>query len=209
MTDVILSNALADLAEQVKLANEQFLLARRTTAESALRAGGLLIDAKDRCAHGEWLPFLKRAGINERTARNFMTLARSGIKPDTVADLGGIRAALEHLARERAEAAIREESAELKAEEAVLQAENEELREANAALEAEISALKAEIKRFSEMRPLFDKGGFEAVVAAKDEEIRVLKTRVERESKDKAGHAKSAKFWEKRARELGYSKERA
>ncbi|MBB5755139.1 hypothetical protein [Prosthecomicrobium pneumaticum] len=190
-----LSNALADLAEQVKLANEQFLLARRTTAESALRAGGLLIDAKDRCAHGEWLPFLKRAGINERTARNFMTLARSGIKPDTVADLGGIRAALEHLASERAAAAIREENAALKAEQAVL--------------EAEIAALKAEIKRFSEMHVLFEKGGFEAVVAAKDEEIRVLKTRVEREVKDRQSWGRSADFWEKKARDLGYSKERA
>lgn len=80
-----------------------------------------------------------------------------------------------------------------------------ELKEAVAALTADNARLADENKRFGEMKALFAKGGFEAVVAAKDEEIRVLKSRVETESGDKAGWAKKAKFWKNEAVKLGYS----
>ncbi|SEF11948.1 Protein of unknown function [Rhizobiales bacterium GAS191] len=68
--------------------------ARREAADRALETGHLLIEAKAECHHGEWLPFLKRAGLAERQAQRLMTLARSGLKSDTVSDLG-IRAALD------------------------------------------------------------------------------------------------------------------
>lgn len=96
-----LSNSLADLAERVKEANEASLVAQRTTIESAFTAGQLLVDAKAECQHGEWLPFLKRAGVGERTARNYMTLVRSGLEIGTVADLGGIRTVLIFLSKWR------------------------------------------------------------------------------------------------------------
>lgn len=80
-----------------------------------------------------------------------------------------------------------------------------ELEESVAALEADNAKLAEENKRFAEMKVLFDQGGFEAVISAKDEEIRVLKTRVETESGDKATWAGRAKFWRKAAMDLGYS----
>lgn len=93
-----LPNSLADLAERVKEASEACLAAQRTSIETAIKAGKLLCQAKDDCGHGLWTPFLARAGLHERTARNYMTLSRSGLKPETVSDLGGIKAALSFLA---------------------------------------------------------------------------------------------------------------
>lgn len=92
-----LSNSLADLADRLKDTNAETTAAHRAGADGALRAGRLLVEAKAACAHGEWLPFLERAGIAERSARNFMTLARSGLISATVADLGGVKAALAFL----------------------------------------------------------------------------------------------------------------
>jgi hypothetical protein len=57
-------------------------------------AGHKLIAAKAALAHGPWLPFLCRVGIHERKARRFMRLAASGLKSDSVSDLGRMKAAL-------------------------------------------------------------------------------------------------------------------
>lgn len=89
-----LSNSLADLAERVKEATAASALAERTSTEKAIEAGSFLIEAKDQCKHGEWLPFLKRAGVHDRQARRLMQLARSGLDIGLVSDLGGIGAAL-------------------------------------------------------------------------------------------------------------------
>ncbi|WMT85588.1 hypothetical protein NO932_11680 [Pelagibacterium sp. 26DY04] len=86
-----------------------------------------------------------------------------------------------------------------------LQAENEELREANASLEAEVAALKADNAKWQDMKVQFEQGGFEKVVADLREENRVLLTRVETESRDKAGWKRSADMWRKRAEEAGWS----
>lgn len=92
-----LSNSLADLAERAKEAHSAYTLADQTSAEKAIEAGHLLLEAKAECRHGEWLPFLNRAGLAERKAQRFMALARSGLKPSAVSDLGGITAALRWL----------------------------------------------------------------------------------------------------------------
>src|SRR3954447_15723958 len=87
-------NRLGDLADRIREANAAMLAASQEAAERALQAGRLLIEAKGECRHGDWLPFLERAGIHERQARRLMQLARSGLKSDTVSDLG-IKGALE------------------------------------------------------------------------------------------------------------------
>lgn len=96
-----LSNSLADLAERVREANEASAAAERMTAEKALEAGRLLCQAKEQCAHGDWTPFLARAGVHERQARRLMQLARSGLNSGHVSDLGGIKAALAFLSKWR------------------------------------------------------------------------------------------------------------
>lgn len=86
-----------------------------------------------------------------------------------------------------------------------LTAEIEELKEANAALEKELAEVKADSAKWEAMRVQFELGGFEKIIADKDEEIRVLETRVYSESEDKASWARSAKYWQDEARKLGFS----
>lgn len=80
-----------------------------------------------------------------------------------------------------------------------------ELEETVRILEGDIEKLKAENAKFGDMKVLFDQGGYEAVIAAKDEQIRVLNTRVSSESADKASWAKSAGYWKAQAEKLGYT----
>ena len=93
-------NRLTDLAERIRSADQRMAAASREAAELSLEAGRLLIEAKAECRHGQWLPFLERAGMAERQAQRLMTLARSGLKTDTVSDLG-IRGALEMAAKRK------------------------------------------------------------------------------------------------------------
>jgi hypothetical protein len=83
-------------------------------------------------------------------------------------------------------------------------AENEELREANAALEADLATAKADNAKWEAMRVQYEQGGFEKVIAGKDEEIRVLLSGKEIESRDKAAWAKKAKYWKDEALKLGW-----
>ncbi|MBN7758954.1 hypothetical protein JYP46_19170 [Nitratireductor aquimarinus] len=80
-----------------------------------------------------------------------------------------------------------------------------ELEEANRLLEEENAALKETVAKFSKMEAEYKAGGFEEIIAGKDEEIRVLETRLYRESEDKASWMKSSKFWKAEAIKLGYS----
>ena len=90
----VTSNIMADRAETIRAIVAEGDAAHLTSSEKALEAGALLVDAKADCLHGEWLPFLERAGVPERKAQRLMTLAGSGLKSDTVSDLGGIKGAL-------------------------------------------------------------------------------------------------------------------
>ena len=105
MTAAALSNFLADLAER---AGDAFRRGRARTIEAAgayLDCGRLLAEAKAECGHGQWLPFLDRAGIPARTASRMMRLAASGIAAETLAERG-IRAASEALARPEKSATV-------------------------------------------------------------------------------------------------------
>lgn len=55
--------------------------------------GERLIEAKEQLEHGEWLPWLaEQVDFSERTARNFMRLAREWTNRQTLADLGASKA---------------------------------------------------------------------------------------------------------------------
>jgi hypothetical protein len=92
--NILLSNSLTVLADQVRTVLGESDAAEKTAIEKALEAGHLLHEAKASCHHGEWLPFLERSAVPERKAQRYMKLAKSGLKSDTVSDLGGIKAAL-------------------------------------------------------------------------------------------------------------------
>ena len=93
----MLSNRLADLAERI---GTQARLSARYEAESiaaGVEAGRLLIEAKAECRHGEWGSVLDRADIHQRTAQRMMKLAGSGLSAARIAELGGLRSAVDSL----------------------------------------------------------------------------------------------------------------
>lgn len=67
--------------------------AQRKGGEAILTIGRCLIEAKDQLPHGEWLPWLsEQVGYAEKTAQNFMRLAREFSNPQALADLGATKA---------------------------------------------------------------------------------------------------------------------
>lgn len=63
------------------------LEAQRKGGEAVLTIGRCLIEAKDMLRHGEWLPWLaEKVGYSEKTAQNFMRLAREFSNPQAIAD---------------------------------------------------------------------------------------------------------------------------
>jgi hypothetical protein len=103
-----MSNRLPVLADQIRTVHEAARTAARFSADKAIEAGHLLIEAKEAIGHGQWLPWLKQTGLSERTATGYMRLARLGIKSATVADLG-LRTTLTRLAKRRERPAARVE----------------------------------------------------------------------------------------------------
>lgn len=89
-----MSNRLPILAADIRSAHSEALAAANTAAERAIAAGNMLVEAKALVKHGQWLPFLKEAGIPERTAQRYMTLADARLNSDTVSLLGGVVPAL-------------------------------------------------------------------------------------------------------------------
>ena len=85
------------LAVEISELHKAAEAARQTSLERARQAGEKLIEVKGLLRHGEWLPWLQSIGLPDRTARDYMHVARlSPAKLATVADLG-LRAALETL----------------------------------------------------------------------------------------------------------------
>ena len=71
----------------------EILEAKRAGGEAILTIGRGLIEAKALLAHGEGLPWLtERVEFSERSAQNFMRLAREWSNPQTLADLGASKA---------------------------------------------------------------------------------------------------------------------
>ena len=80
---VAFPNSLADLAARIRAEHEGVAAAIRRGLEHAIRAGDLLIEAKGKVPHGEWLPWLATTGVPERAAQRYMRLARNRAKIET------------------------------------------------------------------------------------------------------------------------------
>jgi Protein of unknown function (DUF3102) len=107
-TDITTSNSLAELAARINTEHLAASRALKQGAEHAMNAGDLLIEAKVKVPHGQWLPWLaKHCDISERTAQLYMRLARARpeieAKAQRVADLS-LRGAVAALAPDETEA---------------------------------------------------------------------------------------------------------
>ena len=71
----------------------EILFYKRQAGESILEIGKRLNEAKAQLGHGQWLPWLKeKVDISERSAQNFMKLAKEYEKSAEIADLGATKA---------------------------------------------------------------------------------------------------------------------
>lgn len=114
---------LATLADEINYEHAHALEHAHAAVPRARRAGELLIQAKERCEHGEWLPWLKAncPNISERTAQAYMRVARKCLGDEAKADqleLLTLGEALEQLVEQKPRPAAR--SAETIADSATL-----------------------------------------------------------------------------------------
>lgn len=71
----------------------EILFYKRQAGQSIIEIGKRLNEAKAQLSHGEWLPWLReKVDISERSARDFMRLAREYSKSAEIADLGASKA---------------------------------------------------------------------------------------------------------------------
>ena len=82
-------------AEQRDLAliEGEILFYKRQAGGAIIEIGRRLIEAKRQLEHGEWLPWLReKVDLSERSAQNFMRLAKEYSKSAEIADLGASKA---------------------------------------------------------------------------------------------------------------------
>ena len=67
---------------------QEILDLKKLAGGAILDIGRRLMEAKEQLTHGEWLPWLnEQVEFSERTAQNFMRLAREWTNPQASADL--------------------------------------------------------------------------------------------------------------------------
>lgn len=89
----ILSNYLAELADQAGNCYVAYGHFRRASIEQWHAAAERVAEARKTARHGEWGLFLKRAGIHARVARNMVQLISHGFTVEQIENAGGINAA--------------------------------------------------------------------------------------------------------------------
>ena len=90
------SNRLPVLMNEIKNANVVFEAAKRTTADAIMVMGRSLVEAKQLCAHGEWVDFLRESGVSPRSAQRYMRVVEAGITSEYLS-IVGLAGALEEI----------------------------------------------------------------------------------------------------------------
>lgn len=77
----------------IDIITEEILFYKRQAGGAIIEIGRRLNEAKNRLEHGEWLPWLReKIDLSERSAQNFMRLAKEYDKSAEIADLGASKA---------------------------------------------------------------------------------------------------------------------
>lgn len=93
LAEVLQAAPAAVAPRTIEVITSEIQSAKRTGGEAILTIGRCLIEAKSMLSHGEWLSWLDgQVEYSERTAQNFMRLAREYSNPQTLADLGASKA---------------------------------------------------------------------------------------------------------------------
>jgi hypothetical protein len=102
--ELIKSATVADLAIRINEAHARAIEHAGRALDDALACGEMLVQAKARCPHGKWLPWLRgNITFSERTAQSYMQLAgsREAIEREREAGHFGVKSALKRLATAR------------------------------------------------------------------------------------------------------------
>jgi hypothetical protein len=87
-TDIAASNSLADLGVRINEAHTRALENAGKAIGYAIACGKMLLEAKDKVPHGQWLPWLRNnIKFSERSAQGYMRIAQRLPNPQRVADL--------------------------------------------------------------------------------------------------------------------------
>lgn len=101
---VTAQNELAALASEANSEHAAGEAAIKSGMEHFRAAGRALFKAKERCKHGEWIPWLKaNVKFSARTAQNYMSIATSW---NVVKDLDSLRDALDVIRRESEDSTV-------------------------------------------------------------------------------------------------------
>lgn len=85
----------AQPARSIEVITSEIQFYKANASECILQIGKRLLEAKAQLPHGDWLPWLKeKAAFSDRTAQNFMRIAKEYTNPQLVADLGTSKAIL-------------------------------------------------------------------------------------------------------------------
>lgn len=80
-------------ARDIETITAEILTLKQSAGDAIIGIGQRLIEAKGMLPHGSWLPWLEeQVEFSERTARNFMRLAREWTNRQALADLGAAKA---------------------------------------------------------------------------------------------------------------------
>lgn len=83
----------AEATRDIAAVTCEILHLKQELARNIVDIGLRLIEAKEMLSHGEWLPWLEaQAQFSEKTAQNYMRVAREFPNPQLVADLGARKA---------------------------------------------------------------------------------------------------------------------
>ncbi len=84
--NVVISRGIAVITDEI-------IFYKNVGGNAIIEIGKRLIEAKAQLSHGEWLPWLReKVDFSERTASNFMRIAREYQNSQTIADLGAAKA---------------------------------------------------------------------------------------------------------------------
>src|SRR5262245_5139507 len=93
MLPAIGDNSLADLAARIKAEHTAVADSLNESVKHAIAAGELLLEAKEKVKHGQWLPWLRdNCSLSKPTAQLYMRVAKNRAKAEAqmrngVADL--------------------------------------------------------------------------------------------------------------------------
>lgn len=91
--EITTGEEIVEIVRPIDVITEEILFYKRQAGRAFIEIGRRLNEAKEQLPHGEWLPWLReKVDFSERSAQDFMRLAKEYGKSAEIADLGASKA---------------------------------------------------------------------------------------------------------------------